>query len=94
MFAETNCHWPSLREGRTWRDRLRKLSPQGYYTATAYNRHQDRTGAMSSFQWGGTAIAAFDNVARSAFKPHDCCYPHCLCQVYKADLFAFSSYSK
>ena len=33
LFAETNCHWPSLREGSTWRDRLRKISPGGYYTA-------------------------------------------------------------
>ena len=71
MLAETNCHWPSLREGAKWRDRMRKISPSGYYTATAYNRHQDRTGSNSSFQWGGTAVTAFGKVAHGA-KEYGC----------------------
>jgi len=66
LLAETNRHWTSVSEGHGWSDRMRAASKQGFYSATAHNRHQSRKLSKSSFQYGGCSAAVLNQGSHSA----------------------------
>lgn len=64
LLAETNKYWPDIPGGRQWRDRMRSVSPSGFYAESTYNVHQVRR-TRSAFQWGGCAAAVLGDTAHS-----------------------------
>ena len=58
LFAELNRFWPVIPIGRKWRDRMRKVSTNGFYCKTAWNSNQSRS-YTSSQQAGGCSAAVF-----------------------------------
>ena len=65
LLAEMNLHWPSLRQGHSWYDRVKKFATEGHFSSVAYYRHQEIP-SPSGFQWGGCSATLLNKVSHRA----------------------------